>query len=73
MTEFLSIGAAAFMLGVAISTLRRWEKENQLVADYRTPGGHRRYALGKLLGLSGQKPSPIKTVSSREALSMAGP
>jgi putative resolvase len=29
MTEFLSIGAAALMLGVAISTLCRWEDEPQ--------------------------------------------
>lgn len=35
------------MLGVSITTLRRWEAEGKLVADH-TPGGHRRYDLAKL-------------------------
>ncbi|WP_157678579.1 MerR family transcriptional regulator [Oleiphilus messinensis] len=38
MAEFLSIGAASFLLGVAISTLRRWEKESRFFSDFRTPG-----------------------------------
>ena len=54
MAEFLSIGAAAFLLGVAVSTLRRWEKESRFFSDFRTPGGHRRYALDKLLAFCGQ-------------------
>ena len=45
----LSIGEAASVLGVSVSTLRRWEKEGSLVADTRTQGKHRRYLLSKLL------------------------
>jgi putative resolvase len=44
----LSIGKAATLLGVSISTLRRWEKEGFLNPSYRTSGGHRRYALALL-------------------------
>lgn len=40
---FLSIGAAALLLGVSVVTLRRWEKSSQLVPSHRTLGGHRRY------------------------------
>ncbi|ARU58880.1 IS607 family transposase OrfA [Oleiphilus messinensis] len=42
MAEFLSIGAAAFLLGVAVSTLRHWEKESRFFSDFRTPVGYRR-------------------------------
>jgi predicted site-specific integrase-resolvase len=35
------------VLGVSITTLRRWESEGKLVAEH-TPGGHRRYDLAKL-------------------------
>ena len=54
MAEFLSIGAAALILGVAVSTLRRWENESRFFSDFRTPGGHRRYSLEKLLAFCGQ-------------------
>lgn len=40
---FLSIGAAALLLGVSVVTLRRWEKSSQLIPSHRTLGGHRRY------------------------------
>ncbi|MBC7530542.1 MAG: MerR family DNA-binding transcriptional regulator, partial [Oligoflexus sp.] len=39
---YISVGAAAEILGVSISTLRRWEKEKVLLPSYRTIGGHRR-------------------------------
>ena len=45
---FLSIGAAAILLGVSISTLRRWEKEGSLLANHRTRGGHRRYSKSQI-------------------------
>ncbi|ABQ28936.1 Resolvase, N-terminal domain (plasmid) [Acidiphilium cryptum JF-5] len=35
------------MLGVSITTLRRWEAAGKLVADH-TAGGHRRYDIAKL-------------------------
>jgi excisionase family DNA binding protein len=47
MNRFVGVGEAAKVLGVSISTLRRWEKENRLVPEH-TPGGHRRYDLAKL-------------------------
>jgi predicted site-specific integrase-resolvase len=47
MNRFIGIGEASKVLGVSISTLRRWEKENRLVPEH-TPGGHRRYDLAKL-------------------------
>ncbi len=43
-----SIGELAVLLGVAVITLRRWHKDGKLVPKYRTPGGHRRYALNEV-------------------------
>ena len=57
---YVRIGKAATILGVAKSTLRRWEKENRLIADYRTLGGHRRYRLIKLLQRIKQLPGTNK-------------
>lgn len=45
---YLSIGQAAELLGISISTLRRWEKEGYFCASYRTKGGHRRYSLKEI-------------------------
>jgi excisionase family DNA binding protein len=47
MERIVSIGEAAAVLGVSITTLRRWEAEGKLVAEH-TAGGHRRYDLAKL-------------------------
>lgn len=44
----LSVSEAAKILGVSISTLRRWEKEGKLIPDIRTKGGQRRYKLSSL-------------------------
>ena len=44
----VSIREAAEFLGVAVQTLRRWEREGKLVAHERTPGGRRRYDLARL-------------------------
>jgi excisionase family DNA binding protein len=46
---YISVGAAAEILGISVSTLRRWEKEGWLLPAYRTLGGHRRYDLEVLL------------------------
>ncbi|MGB3512815.1 MAG: IS607 family transposase [Microcoleaceae cyanobacterium] len=51
----ISIGRAAELLGVAESTLRRWEREGKLQSE-RTKNGHRRYDVATLLGLrSGER------------------
>jgi predicted site-specific integrase-resolvase len=47
MDRFLSIGKAARVLGVSVTTLRRWEAAGRLVPEH-TSGGHRRYDLEKL-------------------------
>ncbi|TQV63589.1 MAG: IS607 family transposase, partial [Halothiobacillaceae bacterium] len=47
MERLVSIGEAASVLGVSITTLRRWEASGKLVAEH-TAGGHRRYDLAKL-------------------------
>lgn len=45
---YVSIGEAAEMIGVSISTLRRWENEGHLLPDFRTKGGHRRYSVNRI-------------------------
>ena len=47
MERLVGIGEAAAVLGVSITTLRRWEASGKLVAEH-TAGGHRRYDLAKL-------------------------
>jgi len=43
----VSISEAARILGVSVSTLRRWDESGQFKAE-RTPAGHRRYDLNTL-------------------------
>jgi excisionase family DNA binding protein len=45
----ISIQEASDLLGVHPDTLRRWEEEGKIQSE-RTPGGHRRYDIAKLLG-----------------------
>lgn len=47
MNRLIAIGEAAKVLGVSISTLRRWEKEGRLKPE-ETGSKHRRYDLMKL-------------------------
>ena len=47
MESLCSIGELALVLGVAVSTLRRWHASGVLVPHGRTPGGHRRYSVGQ--------------------------
>ena len=42
---YISIGKVAIILGVGVSTLRRWDNTGRLQADYKTIGKHRRYEL----------------------------
>ena len=48
MNRIVTISKAAEVLGVSISTLRRWEKEGKLVPEPHVVGNHRRYDLSKL-------------------------
>lgn len=47
MKRFVGIGEAARVLGVSMTTLRRWDASGKLVPE-QTAGGHRRYDLAKL-------------------------
>ncbi len=49
MNKLLNISEAAEILGVSISTLRRWEREGKLIPDVRTKGRQRRYKITSLL------------------------
>lgn len=51
MSRFLKIGEAAEVLGVSAQTLRRWEREGELLPDRKSQGGTRYYDLDKLLGV----------------------
>ena len=64
MSRLISIGEAASVLGVSITTLRRWDASGRLVSEY-TEGGHRRYDLVKL------KPAIFRTASSTQRYTMA--
>ena len=48
MNRYISIGEAAQILGVSVSTLRRWDREGK-VSSVRTSGNQRRYDLDSLL------------------------
>lgn len=50
----ISIGKASEELGVSRETLRRWEAAGKIVSE-RTPKGHRRYDIGRLLGFAPRK------------------
>jgi putative resolvase len=72
MDRLITISKAAKLLGVSISTLRRWEKEGKISSENRHTGGHRRYDPTKLrpetFGLSSdcRKTIAYARVSSRD-------
>ena len=47
MNRLTTIGETAEILGVSISTLRRWDKKGRLTPE-KTASGHRRYDISKL-------------------------
>jgi predicted site-specific integrase-resolvase len=47
MNRLIPIGKASEVLGVSITTLRRWELDGKLIPE-RTALGHRRYDLAKI-------------------------
>jgi putative resolvase len=62
MNRLLAIGEAAKVLGVSITTLRRWEKEGKLMSE-PTNSSHRRYDLAKLKPELFQQEDTRKTVA----------
>ena len=54
--DFISI--VSILLGVSISSLRRWDNEGLLLSTFRTPGGHRRYKYSEILEIRGES-SPL--------------
>jgi len=63
MERIVTISEAADVLGVSITTLRRWEADGKLAALH-TAGGHRRYDLAKLKPeLFHGAPSDRKTIA----------
>ena len=58
----LSIGEVATIFGVSTSTIRRWEKANQLTPVCRTLGGHRRYRLPPQLSGEDDRSHQRKTI-----------
>ncbi|HEX9044327.1 MAG TPA: helix-turn-helix domain-containing protein [Candidatus Limnocylindrales bacterium] len=48
--EWLTIHEASELIGVSPATLRRWSDAGEIKA-FTTPGGHRRFARGAVLGL----------------------
>jgi excisionase family DNA binding protein len=55
--DWLTLGQAAKVLGVAQSTIRKWSDVGRLPAFY-TPGGHRRYRRGDLEAFLQRSASP---------------
>ena len=51
MSRYIKIGEAAKHLGVTPQTVRRWEREGQVLPVRRSEGGTRYYDLNQLLGL----------------------
>ncbi len=55
---FISIGHVSRLAGVSKSILRRWERDDYLLPEYRTNGNHRRALYRRImnfLGLSKDK------------------
>ena len=50
MNRLLKIGQAAEVLGVSISTLRRWELNGTLLPDLKSEGGTRYYDFNRMKG-----------------------
>ena len=55
----VGIGEASKALGVSIETIRRWDRAGKINSE-RTPNGHRRYDLSKLIGVTRKKIPEIR-------------
>lgn len=70
--EWLPLGKAAALLGVHTMTLRRWSDSGRF-PYYRTPGGHRRFALADIEAYTAQQnnqrlPRPVAPAWANTAL-----
>lgn len=68
--QLLNARQAAEYLGISLSTLRRIEREGNLI-PFRTPGGHRRYRVNMLdecLERSRGLYQPINSLSNAQIL-----
>ena len=62
MSKLYSISQAAKELGVATSTLRRWEYEGKLFPQ-RTQGNQRRYSAEQIMGVSRKVSTPSQRIT----------
>ncbi len=69
MSEYLSIGQAAFRLGVAVETLRRWDRDGRFRPVMRTAGGHRRYSVAQLADHKGERANGLTICYARVSCS----
>ncbi len=46
--NYLSVGETSLLIGVSISTLRRWEKDGHFLPEFKTVGNHRRYSISQI-------------------------
>ncbi|MFB6349985.1 IS607 family transposase [Moraxella sp. ZJ142] len=61
MNRLVTIGKAAELLGVHITTLRRWEKQGLITPERTTKSGHRRYDMSKIDPSLRKRPVDKKT------------
>jgi len=52
MEKYISIGKAASLLGVSLSTMYRWLKSGKITASFRTFGNHRRFLFSDISKIS---------------------
>lgn len=48
--QYLTTPKATHRLGVGARSLQRWTKSGHLTPDFRTPGGHARWAVDRVVG-----------------------
>lgn len=52
MEKYISIGKAASLIGVSLSTMYRWLKSGKIIASFRTFGNHRRFLFSDISKIS---------------------
>ena len=67
----LSAGEAARRIGVAVTTIRTWDRRYDLGPTYREPGRHRRYSEHDLARLALMRRLTIEGVDAAEAARIA--